>query len=186
MKPLTTILLLFISGVFYAQLVDSSDAFYIVYEPDTSGSSWCENGYCEFGTPCGYINQEGDTIISIGKYNGCYTNSFTHFAIVSDANSGLIAIDPKENVLFHVHVFDNGPDNVHDGLFRIWKGSKTGFANLKGEIVIELQYECADFFKNGRARVTENCTITKDGEYHAMNSDTWYYIDTLGNRIDKK
>jgi hypothetical protein len=137
----------------------------------------------ESGVSCGYINQIGDTIIPIGKYQYCLSDTFTTYAMVGDT-SGFFAIDQKENRLFEVYWFDNGPDYIEDGLFRIKRNMKIGYANTKGEIVIEPQFECANPFENGKAKVAYNCQLLKVGEYTEMKSESWFYIDKTGKKIE--
>ena len=71
----------------------------------------------------GYLNTKGDTVISFGKYDMCFTDTIKNFGIVLDKKLGFIGIDTKENVLFKVYVYDNGPDYIEEGLFRIVKNS---------------------------------------------------------------
>ena len=79
-----------------------------------------------------YVNFKGDTIIPFGKYLICFTDKFDKFAIVSAPDKGIIGIDRKENILFNVYVFDNGPDYPSNGLFRIIKDGKIGYADMNG------------------------------------------------------
>jgi len=67
----------------------------------------------------GYKNQNGDIVIPSGKYIGCFTDTFRTYAIVVKPNSGFVAIDWQEKILYEVFPFDNGPDEPSDGLFRI-------------------------------------------------------------------
>jgi hypothetical protein len=151
-----------------------SDTLFRVYKDD----------FCELGVPSGYVNQKGDTIIPIGKYQYCFIDTVTTFAIVGD-NSGIYAIDQKENRLYEVYWFDNGPDYIKDGLFRIKRNGKIGYANTDGKIVIEPQFDCANAFENGKAKVTFKCELKKVGEHTTMKSDNWFYIDQTGKKIEK-
>ena len=142
--------------------------------------------FYELGIPSGYINQIGDTIILIGKYFYCFLDTVTYFAIVGDTgkiNLDVYAIDRNENRLYEVYWVDNGPDYIKDGLFRIVRDEKIGYANAKGEIVIQPQFDCAGSFKNGMAKVAYDCTSIKDFEYPVMKSESWFYIDKTGKRI---
>ena len=67
----------------------------------------------------GYKNQNGDIVIPSGKYIRCFTDTFRTYAIVVKPNSGFVAIDRQEKILYEVFPFDNGPDEPSDGLFRI-------------------------------------------------------------------
>lgn len=158
----------------YSDITDlhPSDTLYRVYKGDLY----------ELGVPSGYVNQKGDTVIPIGKYQYCFFDTVTTYAIVGD-KSGCYAIDQKENRLYEVYLFDNGPDYVKNGLFRIKRNEKIGFANTKGEILIEPQFACANAFENGQAKVTFKCELEKVGEHTAMKSDSWFYIDKTGKKI---
>lgn len=141
------------------------------------------------GTSCGYRNLKGEVIIPKGKYNHCFTDTFKNFAFVSDnklTNSKIVAISRNENILFDAYMFDNGPDWIEDGLFRILRNGKIGYANKNGVIVIEPKFECAEQFENGVARVALNCKLVKDksdSEHSAMESDSWFFIDKKGNKV---
>ncbi|MDA3815803.1 MAG: WG repeat-containing protein [Prolixibacteraceae bacterium] len=127
----------------------------------------------------GYINSAGDTIIPIGKYSHCFTKEFDKIAIVSIKDQpGFYAIDRNEKLLFRVHRYDNGPDYVKDGLFRIIKNNKTGYANMNGEIVIQPKFDEALPFKNGYAVICKGGKKQKKGEYITRDGGKWGYINT--------
>jgi WG containing repeat len=153
--------------------IDTTD--YLVRKSD-------EEIYYELGVPFAFVNKRNDTIIPAGKYFATWTDTLKTFAIVSK-NSEMIGIDRNENLLFSVFFIDNGPDYVVEGLFRVRRHGKIGYANQQGEIVIPCQFDCAYYFENGKAKVSNNCKEIKEGEYHRWISDDWYYIDKLGNRI---
>lgn len=144
-------------------------------------------GFYELGVPCGYKNQYGDTIIPIGKYFYCFTDTIIDFGIVMKKGEKTIAIDKNENELYEVYWFDNGPDYAKDNRFRIIKNNKIGYANSKGEIIIKPQFMCANQFKNGIAKVSYNCNYREpDNEGHSlMSSDEWFYIDIDGNKANE-
>jgi hypothetical protein len=188
MKTILTILILFgltVSCAFgqtnkneskqYSDVTDlhPSDTLIRVYNGDLY----------ELGVPSGYVNQKGDTVIPIGKYQYCFLDTVTTHAIVGD-KSGFYAIGQKGNRLFDVYWFENGPDYLKDGLFRIKRNGKIGYANTKGEIVIEPQFDCANPFENGKAKVTFDCELQKVGEHTVMKSDNWFYIDKKGEKIE--
>lgn len=140
----------------------------------------------ELGVPCGYVNQKGDTVIPIGKYFYCFLDTVTTYAIVADTGQEApvaYAIDLNEIRLYEVYWYDNGPDYVREGLFRIKRNGKIGYANTNGKIAIEPQFDCANQFQNGMAKVTYDCELVKDGEYILMKSDSWFYIDKQGKKI---
>ncbi len=122
-----------------------------------------EGDFDEIGAKCGYINALGDTVIPLGKYYYCYTDTLVDYAIVLEKGGSCIAIDKKGNQIFEVFWFDNGPDPVHEGLFRIIKEGKIGYANTDGQIVIKPLYDCAFPFNNGKAKVSIDCSSVFDG-----------------------
>jgi hypothetical protein len=144
-----------------------------------------EGEFDEVGVPSGYRNLKGDTVIPVGKYYYCYTDTLREFAIVTEKKGKTIGIDRNENKLFEVFWFDNGPDPFVEGLFRIIKDGKIGYANPKGEIVIAPQYTCAFPFENGKAKVAYQCETIPEGEYSRWESQTWHYIDKKGNTLEE-
>jgi hypothetical protein len=155
--------------------IDTND-FLIAVSPD-------DPNY-EFGSPFAFVNKKGDTIIPIGKYYATYTDTLKTFAIVSYPKLGMIGIDRHENILFKAFRFDNGPDYIKEGLFRVIRNGKIGYANELGVVVIPCQFDCAYYFENGRARVSKNCEKIKDFEHTGWKSDSWYFIDKTGKRIE--
>lgn len=134
----------------------------------------------------GYKNKNGDIIISSGKYEVCFTDTFKTYAIVLKPSYGFVAIDRQENVLYKVFLYDSGPDYPSNGLFRIIKNNKIGFANSSsGQIIIEPQFDCAFPFENGIAKVSTNCKTQVDEEHSIWVSNNWYYIDKKGEIVNK-
>ena len=134
----------------------------------------------------GYRNQNGDIVIPLGRYSFCFTDTFRTYAVVAKPQFGLVAIDRKENILYKVFPYDNGPDYASDGLFRILENNKIGFADATtGKIVIEPEFDCAFPFENGVARVSVDCRRQSDGEHSTWLSDNWFYIDKAGKKVDK-
>ena len=129
-----------------------------------------------------FLNQTGDTIIPIGKYQHSFTDTIFSFGIVSTGYK-IHAINTFDSILFDVFIFDNGPDYINDGLFRIIRDGKIGYANERGEIVIQPQYQCAYPFENGKAQVAVNCTETIEFEMKKWESTEWITIDKKGNVI---
>jgi len=130
-----------------------------------------------------FINEKGDTVIPFGKYLESYTDTVKTFGSVFEPGKGFIGIDIQGNELFEIFAFENGPDYIEDGLFRIVKDSLIGYADELGTIVIEPQYMCAWPFENGKAQVSKNCTITTEFEMTKWESEEWFYIDKAGKVI---
>lgn len=160
----------------YSDIIEATDTLYSFSSNENNSEM-----------SCGYKNKKGDTIIPFGKYMQCFTDTFIHFAIVYDKNntdSKMVAINRKDEIIFDAYYYDNGPDYISDGLFRIKRNGKIGYANEKGEIVIDAVYACANPFEDNKAKVALTCTLTKEGEYTRQESDAWFYIDRKGNKID--
>ena len=140
----------------------------------------------EIGVPSGYLNSRGDTIIPLGKYYYCYTDTIRDFGMVIENETGkILGIDRNATELFQVFKYDDGPDYVKNGLFRIIKDDKIGYANLKGEIVIEPKFDCAYPFEGQFAKVADNCENEASGEHPMWKSDDWYQITKEGIRVDE-
>jgi hypothetical protein len=132
----------------------------------------------------GYVNALGDTVIPIGKYLYCHSEIFDKIAFVTFANrQGDYVIDRKENVLFEVVVSDTKPDKVSEGLFRIKKNEKIGFANMQGEIVIEPQFDSASPFINGYAAVCVGGQLILEHEIYFIKGGKWGFINKSGKLV---
>lgn len=134
----------------------------------------------------GYVNSKGAVVIPFGKYLMCFTDTFKSFAIVEKPKSGFVVIDRNENVKYNIFPFDNGPDYIEDGLFRIIKNGKIGYAGSDFSIKIKPQYGCAFPFENGVAKVSYDCKTETDPqthEYHTWISKSWFYINKQGHKF---
>ncbi|NOQ72925.1 MAG: hypothetical protein GQ574_13030 [Crocinitomix sp.] len=127
--------------------------------------------YDEENDACAYVDFYGDTVIPFGKYWTCFTDTLKTYAIVYDSGVGLKGIDMNENFLWAPFVYDNGPDYVHEGTFRIVIDEKMGFINAEtGEIIIEPKFDFVDFFEHGLAEYTMGGKREYMGEY-------WTWVD---------
>lgn len=143
----------------------------------------------ELGDDFCYVDELGDTIIPYGKYFYSYSDTIWTFGIVSVKGEGrlkMVGIDKKGAILYEIYVFDNGPDYIEEGLFRIIKNNKIGFANEFGEVVIKPQYSCAYPFSNGVAQVTYSCAEEEYQEHKAFISEDWFFINKRGEKIEKE
>ena len=87
-------------------------------------------------------------------------------------------------VVSGVAAMDNWADSFHDGLVRVVKKGKYGFANQKGIIVIPRVYDGAFDFENGTAEVCRACHCNdRDSEHCALTGGEWYRIDTRGRVV---
>lgn len=143
-----------------------------------------EGQFDEPGVKSGYVNGLGDTIIPLGKYYYCFTDTVQNFAFVCKYDGRIIGINTEDEELFEVFRFDNGPDYISDGMFRIIKNGKIGFADMEGKIVIQPQFDCAFPFIHGKAKVSNNCITVKHGEYSGWESGQWFFVDKTGNKTE--
>lgn len=144
--------------------------------------------YLEVGVPVCYLNEQGDTIVSYGKYKFCQTDTIRNIGFVYEnrPDARIVCIDNQGKELFYVFKCDNGPDYIREGLFRIMdENGLIGFADSLGNVVIKPQFKFAFPFKDGKAKVTftGKQKAKPDGEHHEWVSDKWQYINKKGERI---
>ncbi len=133
----------------------------------------------------GYLTSTGEVAIPFDKYEVCLTDTFrTHAIVLTKSDFKWVVIDRQEKVVYEVFPFDNGPDFPSEGLFRMVKNGKIGYADAATfDIVIQPQFDCAFPFENGKARVSNDCQTTSDGEHTTWTSDKWQFVDKKGNML---
>ena len=96
-----------------------------------------------------------------------------------------VVINPKGKVVYHTYWFDNGPDYVEDGVFRMRNAQgKIGYADgYTGRIVIAPKYACAFPFENGVAQVALRGEVQREDEEHHICVGDYFKIDKQGKRI---
>lgn len=104
-----------------------------------------------------------------------------YFAVFGKKNSpGWSAIDVNENILFQVFNTSFGepsPDYLVENKIRIIDNEdKIWFANEKGEIIIEPQFEIATSFYNGKAIIGKKCKKIPWGNHEDENGCHHYSI----------
>ena len=124
--------------------------------------------------------------------NGKYTCEYRHFTMPIWEkyleNAHIVCINNVGKELFYVFQYDNGPDYVQEGLFRIVdKEGQVGFADTLGNVIIKPQFKFAYPFKDCKAKVTlkgERKDVPEsDGEKYYWESDEWFYIDRKNKRL---
>ena len=144
--------------------------------------------YLEVDVPVCYLNEQGDTIISYGKYKFCQTDTIRNIGFVYEnkQDARIVCIDNQGKELFYVFKYDNGPDYIREGLFRIMdENGWIGFSDSLGNVVIKPQFKFAFPFKGGKAKVTftgEEKAIF-NGEHYEWVSNEWQYINRKGEFI---
>jgi len=89
-------------------------------------------------------------------------------------------------VITGVAAMDNWADHFHEGLVRMKRGNKWGFANREGKEVIPCRFDGALNFKNGVARVCTGCRAecdTPDCEHRHFSGGDWTCINTKGEEV---
>lgn len=112
--------------------------------------------YPELGSSVCYLNEQGDTIVPFGKYHYGGSDTIRHIGFVMEPHKpGWTTINNKGEKLFYAFSFDNGPDYVEEGLFRIINDEMLmGFADTLGNVIIKPQFAFVCPFKDGKAEVT--------------------------------
>lgn len=147
--------------------------------------------YLEVGVPVCYLNERGDTIVPYGKYRYCQTDTIKKIGFVYEnkpKDARIICINDAGKELFYVFKYDNGPDYIQEGLFRIMnEDGLVGFADSLGNVIIEPQFKFAYPFKGGKTKATlkgeRKVVPESDGEKHYWESKTWFYIDKKNRRL---
>ena len=146
----------------------------------------------EIGVPVCFLNERGDTIVPYGKYKFCQINLVKNlvFAYENKQDAQIVCLNSQGEKLFYVFQYDNGPDKLREGLFRIMeKNGLIGFADYLGNVVIKPQFKFAFPFENGKAKVTfsgeRKAVPDSKDERHYWNSPDWYYIDTTGKILNE-
>lgn len=99
------------------------------------------------------------------------------YCLGKSSNKGLAVFDQKGQEIYQLYYFDNWPDEAHDGVYRIRKENKIGFADaITGEIVVDAIYDCAYPFEAGKAKVGIGCETQTDGEHSRWVGGKWTTI----------
>lgn len=124
----------------------------------------------------GYADSLGAVVIE-PAYKFVYTESFQNIAFITKGKD-IIAINKSEKHLFKVFNYDNGPDYIEEGLFRIVDDKGLiGFSDTLGNIIIKPQYKFAFPFEDGKAKVTNKGRSKAVGEHSYWKSRKWYFIE---------
>lgn len=99
-------------------------------------------------------------------------------AVFSESHGWLYADQAGKVLITGVAPMDNGPDSFHDGLVRIIRNGRYGFANRNGQVVIPPRYDGALNFENGKAKVCVGCVTKCDG------NDCEHRVFDGGQRFD--
>lgn len=149
-----------------------------------ANDTWLLNCPKDDSSSCGYVNEAGEIMIDHGKYLMCISDTFDDYAIVLKEEDGFVAINKAEDVLYHVFIYDNGPDAPTEGLFRIIEDERIGYADVQtGEIKIKPQYVAARPFENNYAPICPDCEVVKDFDHSIWANGKWGLIDKNGTIV---
>ncbi len=120
-------------------------------------------------------------LLLVGKKETAAPPKAPKLTMQQTQNGKWVIMDSKKTVLYDVFIYDNGPDYAAEGLIRVVKNGKIGYADAKTFVlVIEPQFDCAFPFENGKAKVSNQCKSVKVGEYSEWQSDNWKFVDKKG------
>ncbi len=161
------IVLLF-SILLYFSCKKSKEEYYLIAKRDDKTSLFA------------YYDKTGKKIL--GDYFWVYEDTLKTYGIVAD--SGYVLINRNGEKMYSIYSYDNGPDSTSEGVYRIIKDGKIGYADsLTSKIIIEPQYDCAYPFENGKAKVSKDCKISIENEHIIWESKKWFFIDKKGRKI---
>jgi len=145
-----------------------------------------------------FVDEHNQTLKTLDPekyYTVFYELDYGYFTVVGITGTpGWFAIDAHENILFQIYNTSFGepsPDYLIENRIRIIDNKgKIGFANEKGEIIIQPQFELASSFHNGYAIIAENCIKTPwpghencDCHHYSIACKKHGYMDKQGNVI---
>jgi hypothetical protein len=103
--------------------------------------------------------------------------------VIEKGTGRILGIDQDGTVLYEVFKYDNGPDPIASGRFRIIKNGKIGYADETGEVIIAPRFDCAYPFDGTLAKVSDDCEEITDGEHVIWESGYWYQITADGKGV---
>ena len=120
-------------------------------------------------------------LLFVSKSGAANKSKAAPLTMTQTTNGKWVIMDSKKTTLYEVFIYDNGPDYASEGLIRVVKNGKIGYADAKTfAIVITPQFDCAFPFENGKAKVSNKCKTIKEGEHSTWTSDEWQYVDKKG------
>jgi WG containing repeat len=144
----------------------------------------CEFIYAPGEVPdCLHASHTGKLSVA-RRYWSLMTFDSRGLAAVWSREHGWMYVNRRGAVLITgVQSMDNFADSFHDGLVRVVRDNKYGFADRKGRLVIDPVYDGAMNFEKGRAKVCKGCKIETKDEYSFFSGGEWWSINTMGDRV---
>ncbi|MCJ7932427.1 MAG: WG repeat-containing protein [Chryseobacterium sp.] len=116
----------------------------------------------------------GETILFDGEKNGEKT----------EKNAWGYVYDRNGKFLYNPYLYDNGADYFSEGVRRLVKNGKIGFADRNGKIVIEPEHDFVSPFNYGYAAFCDGCDWEKtEDEHKAMVGGTWGVMNAKGQPV---
>ncbi len=132
---------------------------------------------------CVYENATGELFIAPQLVKELPFDAEGLAAVLSPKKGWMYVSRTGRVVISGVPWMENGADSFHDGLVRVVKNEKYGFANRKGQLLILPIYDGALTFQNGHATVCKGCKsicVESECEHHFFKGGEWFQIDTKG------
>ena len=152
LKSIYTWEVLFINGKYTIEYTDFTMPIWRKYL-----TAHTTEPYLEVGVPVCYLNERGDTIVPYGKYRYCQTDTIKELGFVYEnkpKDARIICINNAGKELFYVFKYDNGPDYIQEGLFRIMnEDGLVGFADSLGNVVIKPQFKLLTHSRTAKQRL---------------------------------
>lgn len=133
-----------------------------------------------------YVNQHGDTIVPVGRYSICFTDTIRKVGFVFKPSEGFISIDNYGNEWYKIYDYERF---VAEGCFVITNDNRTkyGYATMEGEVIVEPKYSNCGGFSEGLANVAIDTKLAKvnwDGEcYEIPVGGKWGFINKQGEEV---
>jgi len=93
----------------------------------------------------------------------------------------------RDGRTLEVPEFDNGPDDFSEGLVRIRRDGKTGYADRSFRTVIRPRFDDGWPFDGGRALVCIGCRLAppdpRHDEHRPVSGGAWGFIDRTGREV---
>ncbi|CAM3049351.1 WG repeat-containing protein [Chryseobacterium flavum] len=116
----------------------------------------------------------GETILFDGEKNGEKT----------EKNAWGYVYDRNGKFLYQPFLYDNGADYFSEGLRRLVKNGKVGFADRNGKIIIEAEHDFASPFNYGYAAFCDGCDWEKTNDEHrSIVGGKWGVMNTKGESV---
>jgi len=101
----------------------------------------------------------------------------------SEPHSWGIVYDRTGKELFAPFFFDNGPDDLNEGMMRFVENKKVGFVDRIGKKVIEAKYDFVSSFDYGIASFCNGCEWVYEDEHAYVRGGVWGYINKNGEEL---